>query len=262
MCSSQFKDLTWPELQQAAQAKAIVLLPVGTVEEHGRHLPVSTDEVIATRVAEAVADAAGEDMPLLVMPTIWTGYSVKQMTAWPGTIRVKPETLIALVVDVCRSIVESGFDRIVLISSHGNHTGILRVVAREVADECGVHVAITSPAAMAADAVAKVRDTEPGGSIHAGEFETSLMLHFGEPVHMDQATDEDHFRYHSDFVSGDSFVGGSKVYWSTWGLQESKTGAYGSATTSTAEKGAAIMAGIVANYLAFLREFKTFHDAR
>ena len=253
--SIYFKDLTWPELQEAADRKTIVLLPIGTVEEHGKHLPVSTDEVIATQVAKEVAEAAAEEIPVLVMPTIWTGYSVKQMTRWPGTIRVEPETLIALTVDVCSSLIDSGFGRIVVVSSHGNHTGILRVVARKVADKHGVHVVLTNPAAMAAEAFSRIRKSEAGGAIHAGEYETSLMLHFGQPVDMSKATDEDHFNYHSEFVPGDNFVGGSKVYWSTWGLQESQTGAYGDATCASAETGQQLMEAIVGNYVKFLRGF-------
>ena len=260
--SIYFKDLSWPQLQEAAERKTIILLPVGTIEEHGKHLPVSTDEIIATEVAKAAAEAVADEIPVLVTPTIWTGYSVKQMTRWPGTIRVKPETLIALIVDVCASLIESGFDRIIVLSSHGNHTGILRVVAREVADEHGVHIAITNPASMAAEAFSRIRESEAGGSIHAGEYETSLMLHFGEPVDMSQATDQDHFNYHTEFVSGDNFVGGSKVYWSTWGLQESQTGAYGDATGASAEAGKALMDAIVENYAKFVREFSAYHEGR
>jgi len=260
--SIYFKNLSWPQLQEAAERKTIVLLPVGQIEEHGKHLPVSTDEVIATEAAKAVAEAVADEVPVLVMPTIWTGYSVKQLTRWPGTIRVKPETLIALIVDVCASLIESGFDRIIVISSHGNHTGILRVVAREVADEHGVHLAITNPASMATGAFSRVRKSEAGGSIHAGEYETSLMLHFGEPTDMAQATDEDHFHYHTEFVSGDNFVGGSKVYWSTWGLQESRTGAYGDATGASAKTGQVLMDAIVENYAKFVREFNAYHEGR
>ena len=258
--SIYFKDLTWPQLQEAASRKTILLLPIGTIEEHGKHLPVSTDEVIAAETAKEVALALRDEIPLLVAPTIWTGYSVKQMTRWPGTIRVKPETLIALTVDVCSSLIESGFDRIIVLSSHGNHTGILRVVARKVADEHGVHVVLTTPAAMAAEAFSRIRKSAAGGSIHAGEYETSLMLHFGQPVDMSQATDEDHFDYHSDFVSGDNFTGGSKVYWSTWGLRESRTGAYGDATCATAETGKAVMDATVRNYVKFIREFQAYHE--
>ena len=72
---------------------------------------------------------------------------------------------------------------------------------------------------------------------------------------MTKATDEDAMRYHSDFVAGDNFFGGQRVFWSTWGLQESKTGAYGDPTVATAETGRDMMEAMVENTAAFAREF-------
>lgn len=253
--SYYFADQSWPQLKDAIARDTLLLLPVGTVEEHGPHLPVSTDTVIATRVAQAIAEATAGDPPLLVMPTVWTGYSSKEMTRWPGTIRVQPETLIAMLGDVCASLVEMGFLKIVILDCHGHHSGILNVVARKIADSHGVYLAVTSPARMSAAAFRQIRRSEQGGAIHAGEWETSLMLHFGEPVDMARATNVDVMRYHSEFYAGDSFTGDNLVFWSTWGLQPSQTGAYGDPTVATAETGAAVMAAIVERYGRFLREF-------
>ena len=90
----------------------------------------------------------------------------------------------------------------------------------------------------------------PGWSCH-WEWEDYL----GKPVDMDQATDEDTMRYHSDFIAGDNFTAGQKVFWSTWGLQESETGIYGDPTVATIETGREIMEAILANGVAFAKEF-------
>lgn len=258
--SIYFSDQSWPQLQSAVSQDTLILLPVGTIEEHGPHLPVSTDCAIATHVAAAIAESVRGEIPVLVMPTVWSGYSTKEMSRWPGTIRVQPETLIAMLFDVCSSLVGMGFRKLVVLDCHGHHSGILNVVARKVADAHGVYMALTSPAKMSAEAFRRLRRSPQGGAIHAGEWETSLMLHFGEPVDMAHATADDVMRYHSEFVAGDNFCGQNLVFWSTWGLQRSETGVYGDPTVAAAETGHAILEAIVEKYGRFLREFYAKSD--
>jgi creatinine amidohydrolase len=254
--SIYFADQNWPQLQKAVEANTLILFPIGQVEEHGRHLPVSTDATIAAAVGKTLAESlADEGMPALVMPTLWAGYSSKEMTQWPGTMRVRPQVLTDVLYDVCVSLVETGFRKIILLNCHGHHTGILRVVVRRISDDCGVYMAMFSPAALSAKRYDEVRKSDRGGSIHGGEWETSLMLHLGEPVDMSQATKEDVMRYHSDFVAGDNFTGSQRVFWSTWGIQKSRTGIYGDPTLATAETGKVIMEAISKEGVAFAKEY-------
>ena len=254
--SIYFVHQSWPQLQEAIDANTLIILPVGQVEEHGRHLPVSADLAIAEAIGQRLADAlVAENVPTLLMPAIWAGYSLKDVARWPGTIRVRPTVVMDLIYDVCSSLIEMGFRKIMILTCHGHHTGLLRVATRQIADAYDVHMALISPAAFSAERFSEIRRSRRGGSIHAGEWETSLMLYLGEPVDMSQATDEDLMRYHSDFIAGDNFMGSQKVFWSTWGLQKSKTGVYGDPTVATAETGQAIMEAIVANGVAFAKEF-------
>jgi len=250
-----FADQTSPELGRLATSNALVLLPVGTVEEHGPHLPVGTDALIVERVAAAAADALEGEIPTLVMPPIWTGYSAKGMTRWPGTIRLRTRTVADIVVQVCASLVDMGFRKILIVHGHGHHTGLLEMAVREVADATGTYVACVNPAAMAAELFQQIRRSAPGGAIHGGEYETSLMLHFGAPVQMDEATDVDTVQYHSAFIAGDNFAGKSKAFWSTWALHQSQTGLLGDPTVATAETGRRLMEAIVTNLAQFAREF-------
>lgn len=254
--SIYFADQKSPQLQKAIEANTLIILPVGQVEEHGNHLPVSTDTAIVEGIAQRLAKAlVAENLPTLVMPAIWSGYSTRDMTRWPGTMRIRPQVFMDLVYDVCGSLIEMGFRKIMLLSGHGHHTGPLRVVTRRIADAYDVYMAIVSSASLAAERFGEIRKSGRGGSIHGGEYETSLMLYLGEPVDMDQATDEDIMRYHSDFIAGDNFTGGQKVFWSTWGLQKSKTGIYGDPTVATAETGRQLVEAMVTNGVAFAREF-------
>lgn len=254
--SVYFADQRSPQLQKAIEANTLIILPVGQVEEHGNHLPVSTDTAIVEGVAQRLAETlVAENLPTLVMPAIWSGYSTRDMVRWPGTMCIRPQVFMDLVYDVCGSLVEMGFRKIMLLSGHGHHTGTLRVVTRRIADAYDVYMALVSSASLAAERFSEIRKSGRGGSIHGGEYETSLMLYLGEPVDMDQVTDEDIMRYHSDFIAGDNFVGGQKVFWSTWGLQKSKTGIYGDPTVATAETGRQLVEAMVVNGVAFAREF-------
>lgn len=253
--SVYFSEQKWPEIKKAIEKNSLILLPVGTIEEHGMHLPLNTDEVIARETAKLIGKRLKDEIPLLVMPTIWTGYSVKEMMRWPGTIRIQPETLIRLIYGVCSSLIEMGFKKIVIINGHGNHPGILEIVARKIADTYNAFIAVTNTYTMAQDAFQKVRKSKIGGASHGGEYETSLMLHLTNLVDMKKATNKDTIDYHSDFFPGDGFAPGKKVFWSTWGIHKSKTGLHGDPTLATKKTGKKVMEGTIDTYVRFLREF-------
>ncbi|MGB9878205.1 MAG: creatininase family protein [bacterium] len=258
MESIYFADKTWPQLEEAIKKNTLLLLPIGTIEEHGRHLPVSTDSVIVTEIAKGAAERLRGEIPILVLPTLWTGYSAKEMTRWPGTIRIRPLVLIQLIYDLVASLIEMGFKKIILLDGHGHHKGIIEVALREIGDEFGIYPASVSPAALSASLYRKIRKSPIGGSIHGGEWETSLMLFFKQPVKREEFTGEDIMRYHSKFVPGDNFLPSSGVFWSTWGIQKSKTGIYGDPTPATEETGKIIYEEIVENLCQFIREFYEF----
>ena len=248
-----YTDHRWPELKAFAEQGAIVLLPIGQTEEHGPHLPVGCDYHISTETARAVAQRASEEMPILVLPTLWCGYSGRGLFDWPGVISMPPEVMISVVENICLSLGRSGFRKVVTMNSHGHHVEIARVVARKVADESEVSVIVTDIWKMANEVVSRVRDSEPGGCCHAGEYETSLLLHFAQRVDMQAARDEPVVP-HSKLVSGDNFGPSSKVFWSTWKFQKSRTGTYGSPCAATAEKGRVIFEETVEAYMTLLRE--------
>lgn len=253
--SFYFADKSWVELEEAIKLNALLILPIGTIEEHGRHLPVSTDSVIVSEVARGVAEKLKGEIPILVLPTLWTGYSAKEMTRWPGTIRIRPLVLIQLIHDLLASLIEMGFKKIIVLDGHGHHRGIIEVALREIGDEYGVYPASVSPAGLSAGLYSSIRKSPIGGSIHGGEWETSLMLYFKQPVKREEFTAEDIMRYHSEFIPGDNFVSGKGVFWSTWGIQKSKTGIYGDPTSASEETGRMIYEEIIEKLSQFIREY-------
>lgn len=251
-----FRDQSWPQIQEHLDKNSLLILPIGTTEEHGPHLPVDTDARIAEAYGKALAETLAPDIPLLLMDTIRYGYSMKIMKQWPGTIVVRSRVFMDMIYDICNSVLEMGFKKLVLLDCHGHHAGPLNTISRELCDACDTAIAVISPAVLSRDDFNTVRKSAQGGGIHADEWETSLILHIDpEVVDMSKATNVDFMRYHSDFVAGDNFTGKQKVVWSTWYLQKSKTGVYGDPTVATAETGKIILDSAVSNGVKFLHEF-------
>ncbi len=265
--SLYYQHLTYPEIKAAAERDTLILIPVGQVEEHGPHLPVETDCIIATSAARAAAEAVRGEIPVLILPTVWTAYSVQQVARWPGLITFRePEPMITMMYDIMASLIRSGFRKIVIVNAHGNNPAILELACRKIGSDFNVFPAVTYVLAMSKGIGPQVRKSAMGGcGGHAGEEETALVLHLApELVHMERATDEDIVRYRTRFFPGDIYsdipdrVGG--IYWSTWGVIDSKTGVYGDPTAATAATGKALFDEIVRTYRDFLREFYT-HNA-
>lgn len=249
-----FAELTSPQIADYIARNALALIPVGQLEEHGAHLPVNADALIAESITAAAA-AQLEDLPCLLLPTVWAGYSGRELTHWAGTIRLRTRVFADMMHDVILSLTEMGLRKIVTVNGHGHHPALLEMVAREIADETGVYIACAEAAKMAAPAVQKHRRSPPGGCIHGCEFETSLLLYLGARVDMSQATDRDFFRYSSESFPGDGFAGGKRAFWSTWGIQRSETGIYGDPTVAEPEFGRLVFVEAVENLVAFCREY-------
>lgn len=251
---------THPEIQEHIDRGSIVLLPMGQLEQHGHHLPVGTDAILAERIAALVADRVQGRVPVVVMPTIWYGYSQLAMAQWPGLIRLRPHTVTDMLYDICASLVRMGFRKLVFINCHGENPSFIDAAIRQVRDDFGVdqvYLVNTFPLAMAGDTVAKIRRSGPGGIHHACEYETAAMLYFDQPVRMDRVTADDVVRYHSEFYSGDGAMG-SRIVQTVWAVQRSKTGTMGDPSVATRETGEAFIQAIVDAYERFLQEFHQF----
>jgi len=113
-------EMTWPEVKKALEKPHVILLPVGSTEQHGPHLPLNIDSFWATYIAEQTAKTVNDrykDFSVLVAPTIhYTDVSCHKM--FPGTVGVKVDTLIAMIEDIVKSFIEQGFKNIILCNLH------------------------------------------------------------------------------------------------------------------------------------------------
>ena len=181
-------ELTWPEARRLARGpRSVVLLPLGAVEQHGPHLPLSVDwigsEELARRVAPHLRRRGG--VPLLV-PSLPYGAS-PLAAAWPGTVSLTPATTARLIVEVVRGLARHGFRRFVLTNYQAD-PGHLRAIARAPgACSRGGHACRCSSAGFAPDdgranpmldprVRALMRSPRPAGEWHGGELETAMML--------------------------------------------------------------------------------------
>lgn len=230
--SFYFADKSWMDIEQSVKDKAVIILPIGTTEEHGHHLPVSTDAIIARSFGDRLGLACGQaGVPALVMETIHYGFSMSVVRQWPGCPNIGARTFTDYIFDMVDSIVQMGFQKIVMLDCHGNHDCLLRLVMREIADKHNVYTMTLSPFALSGKLYAEIKK-DPEGDIHGGEWETSVVLHVKpELVRMDKVTSVDAIRCNTPLRGPVS----------AWGLQKTVTGLFGDPTHATAELGVKVM---------------------
>jgi creatinine amidohydrolase len=169
-------ELTWREADELKQQQPIVLVPIGSTEAHGPHLPLATDAILSEELAARAAaalDAAG--YATVVAPTL--SYAITHYASeFAGTISLAPETATALVADVCASLIAQGFVRVCLVNSHLEPAHVV-----SLKDACARAQARTGVAVVFADQLEKrwartLTDEFKRGECHAGSYETSLVL--------------------------------------------------------------------------------------
>jgi creatinine amidohydrolase len=175
-------DLTWPEAAAALQRARIALLPIGSCEQHGRHLPFDTDAAVADELARRLARRLA-DLAVLC-PTVGYGLSEHHL-GFAGTLTLRPNTLLAVLADLLESLHHAGLQRVLVINGHGGNIDAINLAARTARRDHGMLVASAMWAVLGADVVA---ETAAGSSFgHACETETSVALAlFGDRVRLDR----------------------------------------------------------------------------
>lgn len=176
--------LTWPEVEAAlGRGVDAVLLPFGSIEQHGRHMPLDTDCFIAQALAERAAEhAEAEGAMVLVAPTVNVTLSWYHMQ-FPGSMRLTTETFLALFRDVCDSLFHHGFETVVVVNGHGGNVAALTVAINQYLETTGRRVPVANWLDLAPEVIAEL--VTP--TIHAEEAETSLALALGQRVDLDEA---------------------------------------------------------------------------
>ena len=253
-----WSELRAPEVAEAVARNAVVLVPIGATEQHGPHLPVGVDALIGSEIARQVCERVRDKIVAIYLPVVWTGYSPLHV-GFAGTITLEAETFLRLICDLCRSIWSLGFRRILLLNSHGKNRHLLGAAVGELKYRYGVSVAQINYWNLIAEYLREWRRSELGGINHAGEMETSLMLHlYGDLVHMEDAKREIPTPA-SPYVIYDLTVPGAinverKV------VELSHSGIVGDPTVATGARGRELFEHIVAEISRFLIEFDAWPE--
>lgn len=255
--SRHVADLTGPEVTRAIGPGSVIVQPMGAIEQHGPHLPLSTDSVIARAVAEAAVARCGDALDAWLMPAL--DYTKSNEHAWsPGTVWLSATTLLAVLDDVARCIATTGARRLVFLNAHGGNSSLVNVACREIRLRHGLMTFLVHPG-LPADRGGTSPAHELGMGVHGGSDETSMMLHLApELVDMSLArrripealADNRHVR----------FGGAASFGWLSNDFFDD--GVIGDPTTATAADGERLFEGSVSAMCEALAEIAAFDFGR
>jgi creatinine amidohydrolase len=246
----QFIELTGPESGRLGP-DSVAVLPLGAIEQHGPHLPLSTDFTVASATTEAAVAEAGEDFWLL--PAL--AYTKSDEHAWSsGTLWLSWDTVMRMLVDIGNSLAASPVRRLVFLNGHGGNSALLQVACRELRRRFGFQTFLMHPG-LPADHGGTSPATELGMGVHGGLTETSVMLHLRpDLVHLELAE-----RSVPEALTSYEYVGFGKQVSFGWLSDDFGTnGTIGDPTGASAELGKQLFEAGVGKCAAALREIARF----
>jgi creatinine amidohydrolase len=238
MSSSPPRDWTeirWPEIARAEQARWIAVLPLAATEQHGPHLPLGTDVMIAQAYLARARELLPDRVPATFLPIQPVGISTEHID-YPGTLTLSTETALRTWRDIGDSVARAGVKKLVIVTSHGGNSAAMTLVAQDLRAHRNMVVVTTSWSRLSgADALFPADEVRHG--IHGGAVETSIML-ARYPAHVRKEAIAD-FRSTSIAMAKDhrwlSTQRPAPFAWQTQDLHES--GAVGNATLASADRG-------------------------
>ncbi|MDI6411133.1 MULTISPECIES: creatininase family protein [Streptomyces] len=220
------------------QQPRVAVLPVGSFEQHGHYLPLVTDTAIACILGKEIADS----YPVQLLPPITMACS-HEHDAWPGTVSISARTLFAMIEDIRTSLIRSGIPKLVIVNGHGGNYVLSNVVQEANVDgPCVSLFPLSSDWSRARDDGGLVSDKH--GDMHAGEIETSILLHAAPELVREGYENADH-------------DGGARHFLLTRGMSAyTDSGVIGYPSFATAEKGKAVLESLRLRFAAHLDALK------
>jgi len=246
----RYNRLTWQEMNEAIAMQKVVLLPVGSTEQHGPHLPLDVDIFLA----EAACLEVGRRAPnkVLVLPPVSYGLNMHHID-FPGTIHIEPEVFVAFCLNITKSVAYHGFKKILLVNGHGSNTPLADLVARKTILQTHSMCAALNYFSLGMEAFARVQETPIVA--HADELETSLFLHLApERVRMQKAQAGNDVV--GKYMSSDSTTPYVRLsdFWGRW----TQIGVHGDPTAATAEKGRVVWEAIITRMIELVDEWRAW----
>jgi creatinine amidohydrolase len=255
--SRELASLRAPELPTALTKDSIIVLPLGAIEQHGPHLPLNTDFVVADEVSSHAVESVGEETQAWILPTL--PYTKSNEHAWSaGTMWLSATTLMAVLDDIARSVASTSARKLVFVNGHGGNSALTAMMNREIRLKWGLQTFLAHPH-MPADQGGSSASSELGMGVHGGMDETSLMLHLRpQLVDMSLATR----RVPEKLADNEHVKFGGRVAFGWLSNDFFSDGHIGDPTGANSEVGQRMFASAVESLSDALREISRFDFGR
>jgi creatinine amidohydrolase/Fe(II)-dependent formamide hydrolase-like protein len=247
--------LAAPDIPSIDPASALVVLPLGAVEQHGPHLPLFTDCLTVENVLARAVERAGERFNVWTLPLMPFSKSNEHIH-FPGTITLSAETLARVLKETAASLARAGFRKLLILNGHGGNAAILEATARDIRVETGLMVFVSMCGFRSGIPAGHMDPHEEKWGLHAGEMETSVVLAVApELVHTEKMAG-DSPRFVDEFKLVGPTRGIVTVAWLSEDL--AANGVIGNPAKSSAETGRMAIEGAVEMLCAAFEEIKRF----
>jgi creatinine amidohydrolase len=226
------------ELEAAAKKDPVVIVPTGSVEQHGPHCPMDVDVVGPLHIAIETAKKISE-FPVIVTPPVWSGFAHYNM-GFAGTVSIQMDTYRNLVMDICRSIDANGFKRILLLNGHGGNQAPNATVKHQLSQE-NIFLLTLSWWELVKKEMEKLATTDGSNVGHGGEWETSVQLYLRPHLIARDLMVQDRDLTNPFSPEVQVFMGGWGAFAERRRDTEKHTGIMGNPLAASAEKGRAIV---------------------
>ena len=250
-------DLTALQLSAELSADSIIVLPLGAIEQHGPHLPLNTDFVVADAVARAAVEKFGAQTNAWLLPTL--PFTKSNEHAWAaGTMWLSATTMMAVIDDIGRCVASTPAKKIMFINGHGGNSALMAMMNRELRLKYGLQTFLAHPH-MPADQGGSSAESELGMGVHGGVDETSVMLHL-RPDLVDMALAVR--RVPEGLASNEQVKFGGRVAFGWLSNDFFPEGHIGDPTEASAELGSRMFAAAVDSLGVAMKEISQFDFGR
>lgn len=251
-----FPYLTWQDIQKMPNKENVVIIqPVGSIEQHGPHLPLIVDSAIATYVTGKALAKLDANTPAYALPTQYYGKS-NEHWHFPGTITLTAQTLIAVLTETAESIYRAGFRKLVFLNAHGGQPQVIEIVARDLHQKYADFLLFPLFVWRVPNATKELlTEKEMELGIHAGDGETSVMLSMlPDVVRMELAVTE----YPQDLPENSMLSMEGKLPFAWLTKELSCSGVLGDAKVATKEKGDIIVESLTDGWVQVIQDVYQF----
>lgn len=252
MIERNLSRLTWMEIRDLPKTAGAIVIPFGSLEQHGPHMSIDTDLYFADRFLDLALERLAADVPCWRLPILPISRSVEHV-GFPGSLWLTSETLLKVIEEITAGIAASGFRRVVFLNCHGGNMALLEVAARDVRIRTGMMAFTIFPPALLPDPV-DVSERERVFGIHANDWETSVMMALSPERVRPDRLDVAYPQFESETLRLE--FSAANVAWASRDL--TATGTFGDAREASAERGQKRIEPMIATLAAVLTEISAF----